>query len=117
MLLRYGMGRTRQFWVSGWRPTFHQVLPGILIATVLILLSCDLEMEFAILWLVASAIIAVSCDSRLRGWQRLVAGLAAPLIPLIYAMGQAMGWVALLYPTPDAKSEVVILDEQGNRLG
>jgi len=117
MLLRYGMGRTRQFWVSGWRPTFHQFLPVILIATVVALFYWHLEMEFAVLWLAASVIIALSCDSRLRWRQRLVAGLAAPLIPLVYTVGQVVGWVALLFPTPNAKSGVVVFDGQGNRLG
>jgi hypothetical protein len=116
MLVRYGMGRTRQFRVSGWRLTFHQFLPVMLIATLVALIHWQLEIEFVILWLVASVIVALSCDSQLRGWQRLAAGLGAPLIPLIYAVGQVLGWVALFFHTPDVKPEVVVPDDQGNRL-
>jgi GT2 family glycosyltransferase len=115
MLLRYGMGRTRQFRVSGWRPTFHQFLPVMVIATLAALLHWRLETDFVILWLAAAAIIAVTCDS-LRGWQRVVAGLIAPLIPLTYAVGQALGWIALLFPTPASSSEIVLLNERGERL-
>jgi GT2 family glycosyltransferase len=115
-LLRYGMGRTRQFRVSGWRPTFHQFLPVMLLATLAALLRWRLEAEFVILWLVASAIIAFSCKSLLRGWQRIVAGLIAPLIPLTYALGQALGWIALLLPAPASSSEIVLLNERGERI-
>ena len=65
MLLRYGMGRTRQFRVSGWRPTFHQFLPVMLIATFAALLHWRLEAEFVILWFVAAATIALTCDARI----------------------------------------------------
>jgi GT2 family glycosyltransferase len=116
MLLRYGMGRTRQFRVSGWRPTFHQFLPLMLIATVVALIYWHLEAEFIALWLAASVIIALTCDPKLRAWQRLVAGLIAPLIPLTYAVGQTLGWIALLFPTPETKNEVVLYDELGKRL-
>ena len=116
MLLRYGMGRTRQFRVSGWRPTFHQFLPVMLIATFAALLHWHLEADFVILWLVASAIIAFTCKSLLHGWQRIVAGLIAPLVPLTYAMGQVLGWIALLFPTPASSSEIVLLNERGERI-
>lgn len=115
-LLRYGMGRTRQFRVSGWRPTFHQFLPVILLATFVALIHWCLEIEFAVLWLVASVIIAFTCDSHLRGWNRIVAGLIAPLIPLTYAIGQAVGWIALFFPAPDLTSEIVLLNERGERV-
>jgi len=114
-LLRYGMGRTRQFRVSGWRPTFHQFLPIVLIATLMALIHWRLETAFVGLWLVASIIIALSCNSLLRVGQRIVAGLIAPLIPLIYAVGQAIGWIALFLPTPAASSEIVLLNERGER--
>jgi len=116
MLLRYGMGRTRQFYVSGWRPTFHQILPPMLVLTFFALFHWHLEATFVILWLVASAIIALTCDSRLRWWQRIVAGLAAPLLPLTYTVGQIIGWFVLLLPAPDASTEIVLLNEQGERL-
>jgi GT2 family glycosyltransferase len=115
-LLRYGMGRTRQFRVSGWRPTFHQFLPVMLVATLAALLHWHLETEFVILWLAASAVIAFTCNSLLRVWQRIVAGLIAPLVPLTYAVGQALGWIALLLPAPASSSEVVLLNERGERI-
>ena len=115
-LFRYGMGRTRQFRVSGWRLTFHQFLPVILLATLAALIHWRLEIEFVVLWLIASAIIALTCDSHLRGWKRIVAGLVAPLIPLTYAVGQALGWVALFFPAPELTSEIVLLNERGERV-
>jgi len=115
MLIRYGMGRTRQFWVSGWKPTFHQLLPFMLLGTIAALIYWRLEWEFVILWLIASVIVTLSCDSRLHAWQRLVAGLAAPLIPLVYTLGQVVGWIALLFPAPETTSEVVVLDEKGQK--
>ena len=114
-LLRYGMGRTRQFRVSGWRPTFHQFLPVMLVATLAALIGCRLEVDFAVLWLVASAIIAVSCAG-LSAWQRVVAGLVAPLIPLTYSVGQLIGWVALFTPAPEAPDEIALYSESGERL-
>jgi hypothetical protein len=116
MLLRYGMGRTRQFRVSGWHLTFHQFLPVVLIATVAALVHWRLEAEFVILWLIASAIIAFSCNSLMRVWQRIVAGLIAPLIPLTFAVGQVLGWFALLFPKPAPSSEIVLLNERGERI-
>jgi len=113
MLLRYGMGRTRQFKVSGWKLTFHQFLPFMLIATFTVLFLAHLEVEFIVLWLVASVIIAISCDSQLRSWQRLTAGLMAPLIPLLYAVGQVVGWFALFTSSPPAESPVIVRNERG----
>ena len=115
-LLRYGMGRTRQFRVSGWRPTFHQFLPVMLIATVAALLQWRLETDFVVLWLAAAAVIAFTCDSLLRVWQRIVAGLIAPLVPLTYVVGQVLGWIALFFPTPASSSEVVFLNERGEQI-
>jgi GT2 family glycosyltransferase len=115
-LLRYGMGRTRQFRVSGWRPTFHQFLPVMLIATFAALFHWRLEADFVILWLIAAAVIAFTCNSLLRVWQRIVAGLIAPLVPLTYAVGQVVGWIALLFPAPAMSSEVILLNERGERV-
>jgi hypothetical protein len=115
-LLRYGIGRTRQFRVSGWRPTFHQLLPAVLLATVAALIGLHLEVEFVLFWLLASAIIAVTCDASLRGWPRIVAGLIAPGIPSTYALGQVLGWFALGLAVPVASSEIILLDERGARL-
>ena len=115
-LLRYGMGRTRQFRVSGWRVTFHQFLPVVLVATAAALFFWRLEIEFAALWVVASIIVALTCDSRLRAWQRIVAGLIAPLVPLTYALGQLFGWIALFFPAPEKTSEIVLRNERGKEV-
>jgi GT2 family glycosyltransferase len=115
-LLRYGMGRTRQFQVSGWRPTFHQILPVMLVMTLVALIQLRLEAAFVFLWFLASAIIAFSCDSQLRWWERVLAGLAAPLIPLTYTIGQIVGWFALLFPLPAASQRVSLLNERGEPL-
>ena len=115
-LLRYGMGRTRQFRVSGWRPTFHQCLPFMVIATAFALFYGRLEMEFVVLWLAAAIIIAFSSHSLLHIWQRIVAGLIAPLIPLTYAVGQMIGWFALMVPTSAAAPEIKLLNERGERI-
>jgi GT2 family glycosyltransferase len=115
-LLRYGMGRTRQFQVSGWRPTFHQFLPVMVLATVVVLIYWQLECEFVALWLLASLIVALTCDSGLSALQRIVAGLIAPLIPLTYAVGQVIGWIALLLPRRVTSPNVVILNERGEKV-
>jgi hypothetical protein len=115
-LLRYGMGRTRQFRVSGWRPTFHQLLPIMLLATLGALLHWRLEVEFVVLWLVAAAVIAPTCHSLLGGGRRVVAGLIAPLVPLIYAVGQVLGWPALFLPQPTSSPEIVLLNERGDKI-
>jgi hypothetical protein len=115
-LVRYGMGRTRQFMVSGWKPTFHQILPVMAIGAVVALIHWRLEMAFLVLWLVASIIIAFTCNSLLQFWKRIVAGLIAPLIPLTYTVGQTLGWVALFLPTPASTSEIVLLNERGERI-
>jgi hypothetical protein len=115
-LLRYGMGRTRQFRVSGWRPSFHQCLPFLVVATGFALVRWRLEAEFVILWLAAAIIVAFSCQSLLRIGQRVIAGLIAPLIPLTYAVGQLIGWFALLVPPPTAVPEIRLLNERGEKI-
>jgi GT2 family glycosyltransferase len=112
-LLRYGMGRTRQFWVSGWRPTFHQFLPVMLIATFVALFHWHLEVAFVTLWLIASVLIAFTANTLLHIWQRIVAGLIAPLLPLTYSIGQVLGWFALLAPERKPSSEIVLRDDRG----
>ena len=115
-LLRYGIGRTRQFRVSGWRLTFHQVLPVMMLAALVALFVLHLEVEFALLWLLAALIIAVTCEASLCGWRRLVAGLVAPAIPLTYAIGQLIGWIAVWFPGPIQSPEVRLLNENGDPL-
>jgi hypothetical protein len=115
-LLRYGIGRTRQFRVSGWRPTFHQFLPLLLLATLAAVIVLHLELEFVLLWLLASVVVAATCEASLGGWRRIVAGLIAPAIPLTYAAGQVIGWLALAYPGPRASAEIALLNERGERI-
>ncbi|MCE0496932.1 MAG: glycosyltransferase [Methylacidiphilales bacterium] len=116
MLLRYGMGRTRQFQVSGWHPTFHQILPLLLVGAIFALIYWHLEIPFVVLWLAASVIVALTCDARLRWWQRLVAGLAAPLLPITFALGQIAGWAGLLFPAFTKDADIVVLNERGERI-
>jgi uncharacterized protein YqhQ len=88
----------------------------MLIATFAALFHWRLEADFVILWLIAAAVIAFTCNSLLRVWQRIVAGLIAPLVPLTYAVGQVVGWIALLFPAPAMSSEVILLNERGERV-
>ena len=115
-LLRYGIGRTRQFRVSGWRFTFHQALPLLLLAMLAALLAFHLEAEFVLLWLLASVIVAATCEPSLRGGPRLVAGLIAPAVPLTYTIGQVIGWFTVWFPGPAASSEITLRNERGERI-
>jgi GT2 family glycosyltransferase len=115
-LLRYGIGRTRQFRVSGWRFTFHQVLPVLLLAALTALVVLHLGIEFAILWLLIAVIVAATCEASLRGWRRIVAGLIAPFIPFTYTFGQLVGWIAVWFPTPVESPEIKLLNETGEEL-
>jgi hypothetical protein len=117
MLLRYGSGRTRQFWVSGWRATSYQFTPLILLVPVAAVLLGPTYLEiFFGLWLLVALVVAVTCEGRLKIWQRIVAGLAAPLIPLTYALGQLIGWPALLIPRPESDLRITLLNERGERI-
>lgn len=116
MLFRYGMGRTRQLQVSGWKLSGQHLLPLILIIPVLaFILGRSFEIGLPLLWLAVSIVIGTTCNSHLRLGQRCVAGLVAPLVPLIYILGQAVGWIALLVPLP-AESEINVYNEKGERL-
>jgi hypothetical protein len=117
MLLRYGIGRTRQFRVSGWRLSPYQFSPVILLAPVAaVLLGARGEIVFALLWLLVSLAVAATCGGGLNAWQRIIAGLFAPLIPFTYALGQLIGWPALLISRPESAFAVTVLDDRGNRL-
>jgi hypothetical protein len=117
MLLRYGIGRTRQFQVSGWRLSAYQFSPIILLAPVAaILLGWPGILTFAALWLLVSIVVAATCAGSLKGWQRIVAGLVAPLVPLTYALGQLIGWPALLVTRREADLEITLADQDGNRI-
>jgi hypothetical protein len=117
MLLRYGSGRTRQFWVSGWRATSYQILPLILLVP-FAAAACGVRglEAFGGGWLLVSLIVALTCDRRLKLWQRVLAGLAAPLVPLTYALGQLIGWPALLISQPESDFQITLLDELGERV-
>jgi GT2 family glycosyltransferase len=115
-LLRYGIGRTRQFRVSGWRFTFHQVLPLLLIGAVGAVIVARLKFEFVALWFAAALVIALTCPAWLRGGRRFVAGLIAPAIPLTYALGQIVGWFVLVARTPHATDPITLRNEQGEPL-
>ena len=113
MLLRYGSGRTRQFWVSGWRATHYQILPVILLVPLAaIWLGPVYSLTFLGLWLLASILVGSTCR-KLDFPQRFLAGLAAPLVPFTYALGQLLGWPALLLRRPDSDLQINLLNERG----
>jgi hypothetical protein len=115
-LLRYGIGRTRQFRVSGWRFTFHQVLPLLWLAGLGEFAVLRLGWEFVALWLLVAVVVAVTCEASLRGWRRVVAGLIAPLIPFTYSLGQIIGWIAVWFPTPVESPEIRLFNEKGEEI-
>ena len=116
MLLRYGSGRTRQFRVSGWRLSPYQLTPLILLVPLAaVLLGRPYLIAFAACWLFGALVVALTCQGRLKIWQRLVAGLAAPLIPFTYALGQLLGWPALLFSRRHSK--ITLLNEFGKPAG
>jgi succinoglycan biosynthesis protein ExoA len=114
MLVRYGVGRTKQLQVSGGHFTAHQLAPLVLLAPVTaIALGRPGLTVFGFGWLAVALLVASSIGSRLNGSQRLIAGLVAPFVPLLYALGQLMGWFR---PWPGASAEVVVVDERGQPL-
>ncbi len=117
MLFRYGMGRTRQLQVSGWKLSIHHFLPLLLLVPVFaLLLNPVLALGFLFLWLLISITVAATCHAHLHWKQRCVAGLIAPLIPLIYITGQIIGWFALFFPLPDSGPEIGIYNEKGEKV-
>ena len=117
MLLRYGIGRTRQFQVSGWRLSPYQFSPLVLFAPVAaIWFGATGLLIFAGLWLAVSVVVAATCEGGLKAWQRIATGLVAPLIPLSYALGQLLGWGALIFSRREESFSIAVLDENGTRL-
>jgi succinoglycan biosynthesis protein ExoA len=117
MLFRYGSGRTRQFWVSGWHMTSYQLTPLILLIPVAaVCLGPAYLLVFVGLWLLAALGIGLTCAGGLRPWQRVVAGLAAPLIPFTYAAGQLGGWIGLLASRPESDLQIAVCNERGERI-
>jgi hypothetical protein len=114
MLLRYGIGRTRQFQVSGWRFSPYQGSPLILLAPLAALLAGKTGvLLFGAGWILVSLLVAATCARGLGLRRRLVAGLVAPLIPFTYALGQILGWPALFLARPEA-FPIEVLDETGH---
>ena len=117
MLLRYGAGRTRQFWVSGWHATPYQLTPLVwLIPLAAILLGPGYCVAFILLWFITALGIAFTCAPGLTLGQRFLAGLAAPLIPFTYATGQLLGWFELLKPTPGVEVPIVVCNQKGEKI-
>jgi succinoglycan biosynthesis protein ExoA len=116
MLVRYGMGRTKQLQISGWHFTVHQLAPLVLLVPLAALYyGTDAEAAFGVGWLALALLIAVSCHG-LNAGQRLLAGLVAPLVPFLYALGQILGWFRLGVASPGATAEVTVVDETGKAL-
>jgi len=115
-----GMGRTHApiFGSAAGGPTFHQFLPFMLLADFL----CPVPLASSkpsgwFFWLVASAIIAFTCNSPLLHiWQRMRRRPDRAVLPLTFAWASTRLWFALLLPRPALPSEVVLLTSAGNDL-
>jgi len=117
MLVRYGMGRTRQLQVSGWKMSIHHILPLLWVVPILaIVLGPAYMISLVLLGLLVGIIAAATCNSHLTLGQRCVAALVAPLIPMFYTLGQILGWFTLFTPLPDASTPIGIYNEKGERL-
>jgi succinoglycan biosynthesis protein ExoA len=115
MLVRYGIGRTKQLQVSEGHFTTHQLAPLVLLLPLGALTNGVRGLTiFGFGWLAVALVVAASCGPGLSGAQRLIAGLVAPFIPLLYALGQIIGWFR---PWPGASAEVNVVDEHGEPLG
>jgi hypothetical protein len=114
MLVRYGIGRTKQLQISGWRFTSHQLAPVVLLLPLGALAAgLDGIVVFGTGWLVLALLVAATGGSGLSAGERVVAGLVAPLVPLLYAAGQVIGWFRLGVPSPGATAEIAVVDETG----
>jgi hypothetical protein len=117
MLVRYGMGRTKQLQISGWHFTAHQLAPLVLMLPVGALYYGErAEAVFGLGWLLLTVLVALTCEAGLSLGQRLLAGLVAPLVPFLYALGQMLGWFRLGLPSPGATAEITVVDETGRPL-
>ena len=114
MLVRYGIGRTKQLQVSGGHVTAHQLAPLVLLAPIIALGFGTRGLTlFGFAWLTVALLIASSIGRGLSGSQRLLAGLVAPFVPLLYALGQIVGWFR---SWPGANPDVKIVNERGEPL-
>jgi hypothetical protein len=119
MLVRYGIGRTWQLRISGWRLTPHQALP-LLVAAPFLLAAYFGKIGWfllALLWLIGAVAVAATCSQKLGWFKRVAAGLVAPLVPISYALGQVLGFLTLLFPWKAGSLPIVLYDERGRRLG
>ena len=111
MLVRYGIGRTKQLQVSGGHLTAHQLAPLVLLLPLAAAFGGRRGLAiFGCGWLLVALLVTLTCGAGLRIGQRLIAGLVAPCVPFLYAFGQLIGWFR---GWPGASGEVVIVDERG----
>jgi predicted permease len=109
-LVRYGVGRTKQFQVSGGRFSVHQLAPLVLLAPVVAAFLGAIGMAvFSAGWLLVALLVGFSAKGELNMGERLVTGLAAPLVPIFYAWGQLIGWFS---GSPGAGGEITVVDEK-----
>ena len=114
MLVRYGIGRTKQLQISGGHFTAHQLAPLVLLVPIAAGLGGGRGLLiFGLGWLVVALVVALTCGAGLQIGQRLIAGLVAPFVPFLYAFGQVIGWFR---PWPGASAEITVLDERGEVL-
>lgn len=96
-LFRYGWGRTQQLRVSRGRITRHHGLVLLfLLLVVALIFSPPARIVFGTAWLLAAMIVGMTSPGFLSPGQRCLAGLLAPLVPLVYAAGQLCGWVGFI---------------------
>jgi len=114
MLVRYGIGRTKQLQVSRGHVTPHQLAPLVLLLPVAaVMFGLRGLIVFGGGWLVLAVLVAITLGRPLSLVQRAFAGIIAPLVPLLYAFGQVIGWFR---PWPGASAEVTIVNERGEML-
>jgi hypothetical protein len=115
MLVRYGIGRTKQFKVSHGHFTMHQLAPLVLLLPVEALINGTTGLAlFGFGWLSVALLVAISLGRGLTNGQRALIGLVAPFVPFLYAFGQLIGWFV---PYPNASDEVTVVDEHGQPPG
>jgi hypothetical protein len=111
MLVRYGIGRTKQLQVSRGHFTAHQLAPLVLLAPVAAVTGGAHGLAlFGASWLAVALLVAISLGRGLGIGQRLLAGLVAPFVPLLYALGQLIGWFR---GWPGADAEITVVDGSG----
>jgi succinoglycan biosynthesis protein ExoA len=109
-LVNYGVGRTKQFQVSR-RFTAHQLAPLVLLVPVAVFLAGPLGWMLLVAgWAAVAGTVAGTAEHGLGASQRLVTGIVAPFVPMLYAWGQLIGWFR---PGPGLDSEITLVDERG----